>query len=250
MKKQGFTLIELSTVLIIIGLVVGAIMTAQNLLRQAELRKTMTQFTDFKSALESFRMKYNAYPGDMSDADADTFFTAFTWPGNGNGLIGNLEAYSGWYQLTNSGILPGRYPASGNVSDIEIVSSSAGVAGDDMPLGAIDNTGWALQYNPLDGYGAAGAKYLTPVAHVTSLTQLLSLGSINSGTLYPGDSRIPAADAMSLDEKYDDGRPGTGKIRGVLTGNTTSRCASDTDTGLAVYNNHLGNVCRLLFTLW
>jgi len=49
--KSGFTLIELSIVLVIIGLIVGGILVGQDLIRAAELRKLYSEKE--KSSLES-----------------------------------------------------------------------------------------------------------------------------------------------------------------------------------------------------
>ena len=42
-KKQGFTLIELSIVLVIIGLIVGGVLVGQDLIKGAEIRATVAQ---------------------------------------------------------------------------------------------------------------------------------------------------------------------------------------------------------------
>jgi prepilin-type N-terminal cleavage/methylation domain-containing protein len=48
--KQGFSLIELSIVLVILGLLTGGILTGQNLIRAAELRSITTQHQGYQTA--------------------------------------------------------------------------------------------------------------------------------------------------------------------------------------------------------
>jgi len=71
--QQGFTLIELSIVLVIIGLIVGGILVGQDLIKGAEIRATVAQVEKYNSAVNTFRTKFNAMPGDIPQAAAATF---------------------------------------------------------------------------------------------------------------------------------------------------------------------------------
>jgi prepilin-type N-terminal cleavage/methylation domain-containing protein len=66
--QRGFSLVELSIVLVILGLLTGGILAGQSLIRAAELRSITTQFNQYVSATQSFRDKYMALPGDMPNA--------------------------------------------------------------------------------------------------------------------------------------------------------------------------------------
>ena len=63
--QRGFTLVELSIVLVILGLLVGGVLSGQSLIRAAELRAVSTEHSKFVTAMNSFRDKYFAAPGDM-----------------------------------------------------------------------------------------------------------------------------------------------------------------------------------------
>src|SRR5689334_20830022 len=91
-SESGFTLIELSIVLVIIGLIVGGVLVGQDMIKAAQIRATVAQIEKYNTAVNTFRNKYNALPGDMSNP---TYFfpsvtganAATTGLGNNNGLI-------------------------------------------------------------------------------------------------------------------------------------------------------------------
>src|SRR5690348_1121410 len=66
--QRGFSLLELSIVLVIIGLITGGITAGRTIVRAAELRSMITDINKYKSAIYTFREKYNAVPGDMKNA--------------------------------------------------------------------------------------------------------------------------------------------------------------------------------------
>src|SRR3984885_348580 len=84
-KEKGFTLIELSIVLVIIGLIVGGVLVGQDLIRAAQVRATVTQIEKYNSAVNTFRGKYGALPGDLNAGTAATFGFAARGPGVGQG---------------------------------------------------------------------------------------------------------------------------------------------------------------------
>jgi len=93
-KHKGFTLIEMSVVLVIIGLIVGGILVGQNLVSAAAVRAQISQIDKYNSAVNTFYSKYQALPGDMPAAVANQFgFGArgqYAGEGDGNGAIEGL----------------------------------------------------------------------------------------------------------------------------------------------------------------
>jgi prepilin-type N-terminal cleavage/methylation domain-containing protein len=99
-SNSGFTLIELSIVLVIIGLIVGGILVGQDLIRAAGERAQISQIEKYNSAVNTFKGKFQAIPGDMAIATANQFgFSVGTnciglqGERDGNGLIdgGNTQ---------------------------------------------------------------------------------------------------------------------------------------------------------------
>jgi prepilin-type N-terminal cleavage/methylation domain-containing protein len=69
----GFTLVELSIVLVIIGLIVGGILVGRDLIRASEVRSSVSQLEKLDTAVNAFRLKYEALPGDISAEQAAAF---------------------------------------------------------------------------------------------------------------------------------------------------------------------------------
>lgn len=113
--KNGFTLIELSIVLVIIGLLVGGIIAGRDLIRISKIRSILSQIEDTKIAVSTFKNKFNCLPGDCPNA-TNFFSDARLVNGNGNGRIGGYadaseqrESYLAWLDLELAGLISGTY---------------------------------------------------------------------------------------------------------------------------------------------
>jgi prepilin-type N-terminal cleavage/methylation domain-containing protein len=98
----GFTLIELSIVLVIIGLIVGGVLVGQDLIKAAEVRATISQVEKFNTAVNTFYGKFGYLPGDVPQTVATQFglpargsYCCSGISGNGNGYIDGMGAYYG-----------------------------------------------------------------------------------------------------------------------------------------------------------
>jgi len=61
-EHSGFTLIELSIVLVIIGLIVGGVLVGRDLISAASVRAQITQIEKYQQAVNAFRDKYGGVP--------------------------------------------------------------------------------------------------------------------------------------------------------------------------------------------
>ena len=66
--KNGFTLIELSIVIVIIGLIVAGVVGGQALVRQSKLRSIITDHQKIQTSMNAFKLEYNYLPGDIPNA--------------------------------------------------------------------------------------------------------------------------------------------------------------------------------------
>ena len=86
-KSQGFTLVEIAIVLVIIGLLLGGILKGQEMITQAKIKNSIADFSGVSAAYYGYQDRYRAIPGD--DVNAATRWTTPTaaTAGNGNGVV-------------------------------------------------------------------------------------------------------------------------------------------------------------------
>lgn len=69
-RESGFTLVELSIVIVIIGLVLAGIVGGQTLVRQAQLKSIASDINSFNIAINTFKLEYKSVPSDMNNAES------------------------------------------------------------------------------------------------------------------------------------------------------------------------------------
>ena len=114
-KQNGFTLIEIAIVLVIIGLLLGGVMKGQELINSAKVKNLATDFRNIPVYIYGYQDKFKALPGDdlTAIAHVDPTGVNATVNGNGNGIIdGNYNATSGesfnfWQHVRLAGLAPG-----------------------------------------------------------------------------------------------------------------------------------------------
>ncbi|MDK9722527.1 MAG: prepilin-type N-terminal cleavage/methylation domain-containing protein [Rhodospirillales bacterium] len=89
--EAGFTLIEMSIVLVIIGLLIGGVLKGQELIDSTRLKSVVAQWDAVKAATNGFQDRYNGMPGDYSTATTVIRATGVE-NGDGNGVIGTTSA--------------------------------------------------------------------------------------------------------------------------------------------------------------
>ena len=111
--QAAFTLIELSIVIVIIGLIVGGVLVGRDLINAAEVRSQISQIEKYNTAANTFKIKYGYLPGDISDPTATAFgFSArgqYAGEGDGNGSLEGV-----WLNVANAN--NGYFIASGETA--------------------------------------------------------------------------------------------------------------------------------------
>ena len=247
---QGFTLVELSIVLVILGLLVGGVLTGQSLIRAAELRSVTADFNRFSTAMNAFRDKYFAVPGDMTNATAfwgtaggtgsnaacynTASTTSATCNGNGNGLIewdptlNFFEVHRAWQHLANAGLIEGQYSGQANVQC---------VAGGTCPRSKISGAGYSLIYI---AYGGSFGESFSAASNGNHLV-FGKYADITRQTI------LKPEEAWNIDTKMDDGRPDQGIVQTDTS--VSSACFTGTYPSAAYALSLTSIACALHFTM-
>ena len=250
--KHAFSLVELSIVLVILGLLVGGVLSGQSLIRAAELRAVTSEYQRYYTAAQTFRDKYFAIPGDFNNAQA--FWGQSTLcggasatgvcNGNGNGTIepgaainATGEIFQFWRQLALAGLIEGTYTGAAGPT-----APTAGwdtIPGTNAPKSRVGIAGWGTR-----NLASYGGDTCTPAADYGNL---LSFGGIAPGYIPTNQNVLKPEEAWNIDTKIDDGKPDSGRVIAACWGVCTNGAStSDTTASYALSTSSLS--CMIYFT--
>ena len=195
-KQQGFTLIEIAIVLVIIGLLLGGVLKGQELINTARVRALNNNVDGITAAWFSFQDRYRAFPGDYTQATINLPDPAGVLAdGDGDGLVGvnagvdsPAERASVWTHLQAAGYITGNFDGA-NVAATAYNCVLASCP--DNGFGA----GMNLNYGALNQTQAA-----------------LGAAAVPAHELITGRG-IPVEVLAELDRKVDDGNAGSGAMQ-------------------------------------
>lgn len=271
--NQGFSLMELSIVLIIVGLLAGGVMSGRSLLDRAAFRALNQEVASYQNSIKIFRSKYQFLPGDFPTAvqvwgraDGGTDLTVncaspatdisatspqATCNGNGDGQVAvgtatvmNTEVYRFWQQLGNAGMIPGSYTGISTIAG----GSSWRVATVDVnvPMSSFRNGGYYVHTSPLNTNCVAPNQWSGTNSTDMMLNMQLGLTTAQDATGgLPWVNIASPSEVSAYDLKYDDGKPG----RGSVTVNCPLLCTDITDTQTAAYRVDDTPNCRFRFLI-
>lgn len=259
-KKQGFTLIEMSVVLICIALLVGAILLGQSLIRNARLLSISADVEVYKNATTSFLNKYKYLPGDMPTATnywgtdiscpttpANDIPKVETCNGNGDSYIGDVngsaygnatnwhESLRYWQHLANAGFVVGTFNGATSSRRTEGVEPALNVPASKI----LGNGYYMLHVTPGLTIGVYNSNY----HHVF----------VFGGPVAPRASTyaaaLPPAEARMIDQKVDDAKPGSGFVLSFTEESEDhADCVTNTSEIGAQYNTEQDDIhCALIF---
>lgn len=204
-SKKGFSLIELSIVLIIIGLLVAGITGGASLIKSAELRSTMSDIRNYQTAVNAYYTATGELPGSA-----------------GSSQMPFANSCSAWAAMANEGIV-----------DAKLTSFSGSLGS--YTCAALATTGTFTKDNSIQ------SKYKGALYAIGYNTQMESnvlflivegetpatlLAAKNTATIAKTNAAsITRKDAKFLDEKMDNGIIDSGKIFGFSGG--TATCVYD-----------------------
>jgi prepilin-type N-terminal cleavage/methylation domain-containing protein len=192
-RQQGFTLVEIAIVLVIIGLLLGGILKGQEMITQAKIKNVIADFSGVSAAYHGYQDRYRAIPGDDPNAGTRWTTAPAAVSGNGNGIV------AGTYNNTCPTVVAAATPESCLWWD------------DLRRAGFVSGNGPQQPYNALTGQigvqtgdGAGGATMLN-VAGGNGFIGLI-LCSAN----------LPDKIAIAVDTQMDDGQSNQGTVRALL----------------------------------
>ncbi len=242
-RQRGFTLIELSIVLVIIGLIAGAVLVGQELIRAAAVRATISQIDKYNTGVYTFREKYGGLPGDLNATSAALFGLVargqYAGEGDGNGIIegvwhnsagkngstleGAGETSVFWVDLSTAGLIEGGFSAASEtvVPTSDITFTSTPGINNYFPEAKIKSGSYIYVFSGgitgSDGMNYFGLSLVTVIKNPS-----------NNDTVN-GDKDLTVQEAYSIDQKGDDGLPLSGKVTAMYV------------HGVALYDGGLPN---------
>ncbi|MDX2074529.1 MAG: prepilin-type N-terminal cleavage/methylation domain-containing protein [Alphaproteobacteria bacterium] len=220
--KNGFSLLELSIVLTIIGLLVGGILVGRALIRASEVRSVVSDVNRLKTEISTFRLKYGTLPGDA--INASTYLGGSAVNGNNNSQIDYLlglpgEEYYAWQHLALAKMTAGDYDGSTT----------------NLPKSRISNGFYRISYQT-NVYGKSG--------------NMISFNALNQTFSLAHDPILNPADAHSIDGKLDDGLADKGRVLAFNPEGVPGCVTNDYTAGSGDYiltNNSV--LCKMFFIL-
>lgn len=197
-QQQGFTLVEIAIVLVIIGLLLGGVLKGQELINSAKVKNFATDFRNIPLFIYGYQDKYKALPGD--DKSASTHVSGGTTATTPSGLQGN-------------GVINGAWNSSTNTDESYLFWQHVRLAG--LAPGPTDNT--ATDYIPKNADGG--------IIGITS--GLSSPISTLKGTYIVCSQGILGKFAKQLDITIDDGNTATGSMQ-VMANQSANQTAAVT----------------------
>jgi prepilin-type N-terminal cleavage/methylation domain-containing protein len=230
-KITGFSLIEFSIVLLIIGLLISGTLAGRHISHQAKLSDLAKSINKYLVAINSFKEFYGKYPGDYDEAysiwgsdcidqgkcngDADGNIELILSSGPVN-TSDNDESFMAWKHLSLAQMIKGSFTGA-------FAATTGTDVGVNIPESSFTGAGFSISNS---------IKYKQFNASSSSSTNFnsLNISRPNSSAAHetPNSDFISARDARLLDVKIDDGIANSGILFGLTNDGSSAWCQNST----------------------
>jgi prepilin-type N-terminal cleavage/methylation domain-containing protein len=226
-RTQGFTLVEIAIVLVIIGLLLGGILKGQEMITQAKIKNVIADFSGISAAYHGYQDRYRAIPGD--DPNANTRWTTPTAAIQGNG----------------DGVVSGTYNFACSNPGTTVGTNESCFWWDHLRrAGFVSGTGTSQPFNAVTGLiGVQTGNGATPPA-----AALAPAGGGGFVSLIVCSANLPDKIAIAADTQMDDGDSRAGTVRGQIhtAGPNPGINAATDANNYAENGTNVYTICRAL----
>ncbi len=224
---DGFTILEMSTVIVIISFVIGGIIIGSDIIRSTKIMSIISDVEQYKKSLNNFQEKYIALPGDIPNAS--DYWTSTAGNGDGDGRIESGENLGAWEHLMLANMVNGTFTGA--------LEGGAWSLGVNAPQSKIKGGGYMITHESTAIYGKTG--------------NVIEFGSELGNYLWGGV--LSSIEAEGIDNKIDDGDADAGLVFSLQGYNGTSwqgGCVTGTNSVPSNYSYTNDDPdCRMFFWL-
>src|SRR5438067_5126449 len=188
-KTQGFTLVEIAIVLVIIRLLLGGILKGQEMITQAKIKNVIADFSGISAAYHGYVDRYKKIPGDDPCA-------------GGTVTVGNCGTTTGrWTGATagdGNGIVAGKYNSTTAANESRLWWDHLRRAG------FVSGNGDTQPFNALTGQIGVQTGDTAGAAALGGFSGIIICSA-----------NLPDKIAIAVDTQMDDGVPNAGSVRGT-----------------------------------
>lgn len=226
--KKGFTLVELSIVLVIIGLLIGGILVGQSLIESVKIQKSASQITQFRILIHQFKDRFRYYPGDLPNA-----YNLFGGQCTGNYLKAGIPFQTAGCNGNGDGSVSAAHPAEAD-NFLKHLSLS-GIYNKELSEFYVDQDyvlGGNVPETPFDGVYLAAVQQNNGYSYSGKQDYVLGMQFKTDTPKQRSFNAITPAQLYAIDKKLDDGLSNSGFVYDRRVGfNPETTCSEGRTTG-------------------